>query len=1217
VKGVVRNALLLVCVLAAASASVRTSVHAQAFGSVAGTVRDPNGDVVPRATVTLTNNGTNATRIAQASRDGIFQLTQILPGTYEVRAEASGFKTSIQKDVVVQVNTPLTLDLALDVGHVTETAEVVSGEETINRRDATIGNTFTETQVRQLPIEGRNVVDLLGLQPGVIKTATNNFWDDRTGAVNGARSDQSNVTLDGIDVNDQLGQYAFTSVVPVTLDSVQEFRVITANANADLGRSSGAQVALVTKSGANEFHGSLYEFHRNTVTTANSFFNNAVPVTEDQPAIERPKLLRNVFGASLGGPFIRDRFFFFVNYEGRRDAREDTVVRVVPSETLRLGIIRYLNTEGRIESLSPSQIAAIDPLGIGPNPAVLAYFGQYPLANDASVGDGLNTLGFRFQSPIHVNNNTYIARADYQINAANALFGRGNLADNVSNDVQRFPGGPPVWTYIDNSRGFALGYTSLVRSDLTNVLRYGLTRQGTDTGGASTGPAVYLGVDFLEPVTHSYSLLAPTHNITDDVAWARGNHTIEFGTNLRFTRIHVVDSGTSFPFFASNWSFLAGAGVDLVPGDVDASFRDAFRHALVASLGLLTQTAVLYQYDRGGNALPVGTPVERDFGADEYELYVQDTWKVRPNLIVTGGLRYSLYSPPWETNGLQVAPSIPLAEWARLRVENAARGIPANAAPDVTFDLAGPANDRRGYYDWDTNNFGPRASVAWSPGFERGLGRHLFGGPGRSAIRGGFGVFYDRIGSALASTFDYFGSVGLSTQVATPSLSLDASTAPRFAGFDALPPLPPAPPGGFPAHLPPGSFAITTSIDDSIRTPVNYLVNFSFARELPGGVAIEAAYIGRFGRNKLALSDLAPPVNLADPVSGQTWYEVAAILERWIATGIRVDRAPNLPYFENLFPGIGLDGRTSTQQAYLFARAYAPDWVTLQYELDFDFPSRFVPYAFFDDQYSALSAWRSNEDTSYNAGQLMVRKRFDRGVTFDFNYTYAKSIDLTSSAERAGPYGYGVGTGFVPNAFDPEQNRGVSDYDVTHSINANWLWELPVGRGRALLPDAPGWVDALAGGWQLAGILRATSGFPVSVGNGGYWPTNWNIAGWATATGSVRGETARRGDGPNLFPDPERAIESFRHTSAGQSGSRNILRGDGYFSLDLGLGKEFRMPWEGHRVQFRWEVLNATNTARFDVQTASLELTNLLTFGKYTGLLNQPRVMQFGLRYEF
>ncbi len=1186
---------------------------AQAFGSISGTVRDERGDVVAGAQVTLTNPGTNASRMVTASNEGIFQFVQVPPGAYDVRAEATGFKTIVRTGVVVQVNTPLSIELQFEVGAVSETVEVVSGAETINREDATLGNTFSETQIRQLPIEGRNVVDLLSLQPGVTKTDPDDGHDDqRSGAVNGARGDQSNVTLDGVDVNDQQEGLPFTSVVPVTLDSVQEFRVTTSNANADQGRGAGAQVALVTKSGTNQFHGSVYEFHRNTLTTANTYFNNL-------SGVERPKLLRNVFGASLGGPFVKDKFFFFANYEGRRDAREDSVLRYVPSETLRQGLVRYQNTNGGVTTLSPSDLAAIDTAGIGASAVALSIFQQYPHPNDTTAGDGLNVDGFRFKAPVHVANNTYIARADYHVNDNNAVFWRGNLADNASDDVPQFPGGPPRYTYIDNSRGYAAGLTSLISSHVTNVFRYGLSRQGGETAGASTDAYFgFRGLDSLDAFTYSSSRIVPTHNITDDATWVKGNHTVGFGTNLRYIRFHSVSYDNSYPYARSNSSWLAGTGEEITPDDLNPNFEVAYLDAAVAALGLLDYVFVQYNYDRAGDALPIGSPVKRDFAANEYEFYVQDTWKLRPNLTLSGGVRYSLFSPPWETNGLQVAPSMPLADWFALRIANASNGIPANAAPDVSFDLSGPANGRPGYYDWDKNNFAPRVSVAWSPGFESGLLGKIFGGPDRSSVRAGFGVFYEHIGAGLANRFDRDGSVGLSTALENPSGGYDVASSPRYTGTSVLPPLPSAPTGGFPASLPPETFAITFGLDSNIKTPIDYTFDLSFSREIGWGVVLETAYVGRLAHNRLAQSDLAQPLNFRDPDSGQTWYDVTAQFADWLAQSKRVRDVPKVPYFENLYPGLAANGLTSTQRAYRLAGFLYPDWTFVQYYLDLVFPTKFGPYTYFDDQYSSLAAWRSDENTNYNALQVLLRKRFNDGLTFDLNYTYSKSIDLTSEGERTGQFGSDYNTtGFIINAFDHNQNRAVSDFDTRHQLNANWLWELPVGRDRALLNDGPAWVDQLVGGWQLTGILRMTSGFPVSVGNGRIWPTNWNISGWATPTGNIKGNTTRLPDGPNVFDNPELAIQSFENSRAGQSGARNFIRGDGYFTLDFGLGKDFRMPWEGHKLQFRWEVFNATNTARFDVSSISLDLTNSGTFGKYQDTLASPRVMQFGLRYEF
>jgi hypothetical protein len=1209
----------------------QSAALAQAFGTLNGSVHDPQGAAVANATITLVNSQTGATRTAKTSSSGGFDFAQVAPGPYELRAEAEGFKTTVQKEVIVQVATPLTVEVVFEVGLASETVEIVSGEETINQRDATIGEAFNETQIKQLPIEGRNVVDLLSLQPGVIKTDA--AGDQRSGAVNGARSDQSNVTLDGADVNDQLGGAAFTSVVPITLDSVQEFRVITSNANADQGRSAGAQVSLVTKGGTNEFHGSVYEFHRNTIFTANDFFNNAAGryVATDSAVlfgeasvgderVPRPKLIRNVFGFSTGGPIIKDKFFFFVNYEGRRDASEASVVRDVPTAVYRQGILRYVNEDGQIASITPTELRDLDPLGIGVNPFVLEYLNQFPLPNDLTTGDTLNSLGYRFNAPIKVANNTYIARADYQLTDNHKLFWRGNLADDFSNSSPSFPGRPPRYEFLNNSRGMAMGLTSIFGSNLTNRFLYGLSRYGAEDIGSTDGPFIGFGAFYeLDPYTYNYGVKVPTHNITDDVSWIKGNHTFDFGLNFRFIRFDSYSTYTSYPYVNVQASWLDGGGDELLPDDISSDQRSGYRTAAAALLGTLSYIYQAYNYNRDGSLYPVNEPVFRNYAADEYEFYVQDTWKLRPNLTVTGGVRYSLFSPPYESNGLQVAPTLPLGEWFRQRSLNASMGIPASASPPITFDLAGPANDRPGFYGWDKNNFAPRLSVAWSPDVSEGFLAKLTGGPGKSSIRGGFGVFYEHIGASLAQTFDSQGATGTTTVIENPAYSYDLSTAPRFTNFGTFPPLPPAPPGGFPASLPSGTEAITFGLDDSIITPLNYSVDFSVSRELGWGLVVEAAYIGRFARHRLAQSDLSAPVNLVDPESGMDWYTASGLLADYIQQGYRYQNVPAIPYFENLWPDVGASaGLTPTQRIYRLAANYAPDWTTVLYYLDGGFyESRFGPYAFFDDQYAALSAWRSIESASFNSGQLIVRKRYGQGLQFDFNYTFSKSIDLTSEVERTGSFGSGYGTGFIINPDNPELNRGVSDYDVTHSVNANWLWELPFGNGRAYFNDAPRWADAIFGGWQLSGIFRATSGFPYGAWTGGAYQTNWNIISNAVVTGQVRGETSRLGEGPNFFADPESAYNSFRTARAGEVGSRNVVRGDGYLTLDMGLGKEFRMPWEGHRLQFRWEVFNVTNTARFDVQTVDLDLDDRASFGKYSGLLNAPRVMQFGLRYEF
>src|SRR5215468_3098863 len=294
-RGLLQSGLLMLAVLFLGATT--------AFGqssSLSGTVLDPQGNAIAGASITVTNLATGATRTTTSSKDGVYQIAQLAPGTYRMRAESKGFASIVLEDVQALVSTPVTINITFkQLGQVSETVTVQGGETTINTSDATVGNAFNERQIRQLPLEGRNIVSLLSNQPGVtfigMTDAQGNTTDYRNGSVNGGKSDQANVTLDGIDVNDQQQGLAFNSVLRVSLDSVQEFRVTTSNANSDQGRSSGAQVSLVTKSGSNAYHGSLYEYHRNTVTTANDWFNNA-----STPKVPRPKLLRNVFGGTFG-----------------------------------------------------------------------------------------------------------------------------------------------------------------------------------------------------------------------------------------------------------------------------------------------------------------------------------------------------------------------------------------------------------------------------------------------------------------------------------------------------------------------------------------------------------------------------------------------------------------------------------------------------------------------------------------------------------------------------------------------------------------------------------------------------------------------------------------------------------------------------------------------------------------------------------------------------
>ncbi len=1257
-----RKSLVLAITLMMLCSSV---VSAQSTTTLSGTVTDPQGKVLSGATVTITNTANGVSREAKTGDDGAYVFNQLPPGTYKIRVEAGGFKIQIQENVQLLVATPQSVNTQLEVGNVSETVTVTGGEVHINTSDATIGNTFTQTQIRQLPLEGRNVAGLLSLQPGVTFIGAVNqdggTTDYRNGSVNGGKSDQANVTLDGVDVNDQQSGQAFNSVLRVTLDSVQEFRVVTTNPNADQGRSSGAQIGLVTKSGSNIWHGSAYEYHRNTIFAANDFFNNqAGRYTANDFAVKnglanvgdqrvpRPKLIRNVFGASFGGPIIKDRLFFFVNYEGRRDAREESVVRVVPGLDLRKGTFTFLQftdstkTATKVSKLDAAGVKALEPAHIGPSIGVLSIFNQYPEPNDNTVGDGLNTAGFRFNSPIHLKWNTYLARFDYNLTAdgKHTLFWRGNLQNDKDNSSQQFPGQSARFTNLGTNKGFAAGYSATLTQNLVNVFHAGFTRLGLEQAGSSALANSHIvsfrTFDDLIPAVRSLTRFTPVWNVVDDLAWIKGTHSMQFGTNVRWIRNERVNLATSFSSALVNKAWLQSNSPIRPPLLADTSTD----HAMAALLGLVTQVTARYNLGVDGgklSTLPEGAPIKRRYAADEYEWYGQDSWRMKSNFTLTYGLRYGLYSPPWETNGLQVAPNVPLGNWFDVRGAKMEKGVPDNqSAPLISFVLAGPKNGKPGFYGWDKNNFAPRLAFAYSPGFTTGFLSKITGGPGKMAIRGGYSVVFDRIGGAIAVNADS-GTLGfgLSTSVTNPAGTLTALTTPRFSGITNLPSsllLPAAGFGSFPATFPSGTaaggFAITAGIDDGLVTPYSQTITFSISRDLPGNLVLEAAYVGRLGRKVLVNDDLAMPLNLVDPASGMDYFTAAQALARLDLAGTPVASVAKIPFWENIFPGYAKSGLSATQiiyrDFYSASTGDGPDYTTSLSDIDvFCSPcSKFGKFAFFNSQFSNLNALRSLMPTNYHALQVLLRRRFSQGFQFDLNYTYSKSQDNASTIERNGLF-----SGPILNSWSPGARKAVSDFDLTHQLNINGIWEMPLGKGHHFMKDAPGYVDAVVGGWQLSGIYRVTSGLPTSIGNGFNFPTNWEFTGSATQlkaihnTGVTKNVPVTPTDtgGPNLFADPGAAFDSFTHTLAGGVGTRNLIRGDGFYTLDIGLSKAWKMPYkEGHRMQFRWETFNVTNSVSFDPQLlkgSNLDSRN--TFGKYSGTLSSPRVMQFGLRYEF
>jgi hypothetical protein len=1221
-------------------------------------VKDPSGALVAGATIILTDNSTGKTMSTTASSMGLYDFLQIFPAKYTIKVTAAGFGEQ-SKTAELLVNQPATIDFTLTVQSSSVTVDVSAAAQTLNTADASLGSSADSAEIQALPSETRNVPDLLSLQPGVLYLPPT-ITDSRSGSVNGGRSDQGNVTIDGIDDNDQVNGFAFTGGLRETVDSVEEFRVTTGDANADAGRSSGAQVSLVTKSGTNKFHGAAYEYNRPTITVANDWFNKQAELNSGEPNIPG-KLIRNIFGGAFGGPIKKDKLFFFGNYEGSRIAENVQVTRTTPTASAQAGNLSYADGNGNTQSLSPSQVAALDagceicntstyPEPPGPNPNALAYFNSMPAANGSTLGDGgYNSGSYSFSSPDPLRLNTSIGRIDYVPSDRHRLFVRGNLQKDVGSTLpaldsrEQFPGQGPSNLTEDNSKGITAGETWSISPNLINDIRYGYTRQGFSTRGVGSGD--YVDFRFLDtPTAETRTTITdiPVNNIVDNLSWTKGKHTLQFGGNWRLVHQNYSSDQNSFNSATTNPYWLGGNPP--APANLGGGFENSYVIAYASLVGTVPQITDNFNYKitsaTSGAAIQEGAGIARNFKANEIEWYVQDAWRVQPNLTITFGIRHTILQTPYEVNGQMVTPTINTHAWY-LQRESAAQAGQVYE-PDLQFAPAGPHYGQPGFWPKAKDNFAPRLAIAYSP-------------DGKTSIRAGAGMYYDHYGEALIFNFDQHGSFGMSSQVSNPAgvygFEGDATRlpSPRFVGRQTLPAISvgAAPTTQtYPYYAPQGNFAITWGLDNKMQTPYSEMFDFSVQRELPGGFTLETAYVGRLGRHLLQQLDMAEPVDYVDPAGGGDYYAAGRQLSMEVdangdnygnaGNGLPQVSVPAIQYFEDVFPfmaGVDFAGESATEAIY------NNEWAPYRENLgattalsDIDFycnygcPAGWQPH-FWQDQFSSLYVLSSSGMSYYNAGQLTLRHPSSHGLLMDFSYTLSKSIDFGSDAERSTEFGLTGNTANnssfseVINTWKPYLNRGVSDFDTHHLITVDAVYQLPFGQGKMFGGGANRFGDAIIGGWQLSGINRWSSGLPFSLNDPG-WTTDWQIESFGVVTQPLKVHRHFDTNGNPQYFDNAAGINTGVYSGApirisypGETGQRNNFRGDGYFDVDTGLSKSWRIAEFGS-LKFGWETYNVTNTVRFDPAWIGSGLTGG-NLGIASKLLTQPRRMQFSLRYDF
>ena len=1241
---------------------------------VRGTVKDPQGNLVAGANVKLISAATNATRDTTTSEEGLFSFEAVQVGDYRLEVEAPGFKKSVVTDIHALIASPVTLDVKMELGNIAEsvTVSTSSAELLVNREDASLGSNFVNKQITQLPLEARNVPNLLTLQTAAT----------RDGYVAGARADQANITLDGVDINEAQTNSIVSStadpadatsvsnldptnstVLRLNADAIEEFRVQTTNPNANQGRSAGAQVSLVTKSGTNDWHGTGFEFYRTKAFTANDFFNNAA-------GIERPSLIRHTFGGSIGGPIMKDRAFFFYSFEADRITRSQSVARVVPLAHLGQGLVRFRNPAGALQTLTSADITSIFP-AVGVNPLAIDVLrdaaARYP-ANDINTpgADQLNTGGFRFNAAIPVERNSHAAKFDFNLTSKQQAFVRANIIyDNITR-IRQFPDtpAPTIWSH---PVGIAAGHTWTLTNNIINTFRYGFTREAFSDQGDSAENSISFRFVFAPRLfSRTVDRVTPVHNITDDVSWVKGNHSLGFGTNIRLIDNRRRSLNGAFDSAITNPSFFQGGG-----SSISNAINEVFplqggsvisvQNAVTALIGRFSQYSGNFIFNRDGSLTEPGTPSAREFHTKEFDVYGQDAWKISPNLTLTYGLRYTISTPVTETQGFEVTTDLSLSEVFRLRQEAAARG--ENFTRPLTLVLAGKANNAEPLYDYDKNNFQPRVAIAWSPSFGDNILGKIFGRNHQSVFRGGFGITNDYYGQQLAVSFDLNNTLGFASSdtIAANTFNLSSRPAPLFTGFGqsvrTLPRI--TVPGNisFPRTQPfdpdPAfqSARIEQSLDSALVAPINYSWNFTYERELPKGLVIQTSYIGRMARNLIASRDVMALNNLVDPSSGMDWYTAAGMLEALRRNNTPIDQIPNIPWFQNMLPAtVNVGGSfipfaqamddiyfgnccdvfptynlTQTQAVYAVAlNFYGNDWTDTQDVIE-DGIGRNI---FFHPQYGALSSFSSVARSNYHAGTMSIRQRLGRSLTMDFNYTLSHSLDDASGLQTSGAFG----GAFIHNPLRQDDSYANSDFDVRHIINANAVWEMPFGRGHRYFSGVGRAANAVIGGWQLSGIFRWNSGLPhFSPYDDARWATNWNAQSSGTR---IRPLESCPTQGGKLFGACLlEAYRSWRGAFPGETGDRNVLRLPGYVNLDLGLSKSFDMPWsETQKLQIRFEVFNVSNTQRmgtidtsrsgFGLQLDPDKITSVDDIpGNWSNFISpiqgQPRVMQVGARFTF
>jgi hypothetical protein len=1256
-------ARIIYCMFAMFVVTTLPLCYGQDVSGMTGEVTDASGAALTGATVTLKNGATGQQFTATTNSTGVYRFNEVPPGQgYEAIFSATGFVPVDIKNIYLTVATIRTQNATLAVGAQNQEVEVTASnsEVTIDTTTAAIGNTFDVTQLNSLPVQQRNdPVALFTLQPGVTDT----------GSVTGARVDQNNITVDGLDVNDFATGGAsqnnsgsgidtkFTIVGHAPVDSVEEFHGNVAGLPSSAGPSSGGQFQLVTKSGTNQFHGNINLYHRDPSLVANSWFsNNASPI------VPRNHLIQNQFGGNVGGPILRNKLFFFFDFNDSRIISSLLVQRTVPLDSFRNGNLGYLDDAGGISYLTPAQVVAFDPAGIGASSTWQTGFtARFPHSNNSVTGDGVNSGGYSFNAPNNDFETNYVTRIDYNLNSRMNLYGRFTIArENSVENPNEFAGDPATNPFIDRTYSFVLGHNWVIGTNKTNrvfagqtVQKYSFPNSYNPSGSTfltfsdGTGPALASSL-YLNPNAQARRIPIPV--VGDDFSWTRGSHTWQFGGTFKDILAHntnVADYNTAEIGPGGFTLSLCGP----TPGDCGAgnpSLRPAnigtsgtepaydYDQAFTFLLGRIAEVSSDFNYNAQGSALPQLTGDQRYYRNYQTQVYAADTWKVMRNLTLSYGVTYQLFSVPFETRGLESTITTNFNQYfgSRIAQSNAAQTGPT-AVPLIDYVLGGKANNGPPLYQPEHHLFAPRFGFAFNPSWDQ-----------KGVFNGSIGIVYDRtVINAVQQIQDADSYLFQQTLPTSLGISGDPynsiKTGPRLDsknGISTVPITPPATPkppyqpfvaDGVPYGLQIGS-AFNATIDPKLKTPYSIAYNFGMQHAFAGDLVMKLSWAGRQGRRLLAQTDANQVLDFPDPVSGQTLGQAMASVTQQLRAGATSATVTAQPWFENVIGPQNGQSYTSFLVANFGSFVERGDLGdTVQFLSDTGAPLNVGSAA----QFSENSFYGSRGFSGYNALLLTVQKNLSHGLHFDFNYTWSHSIDNTSFfANSQGDTGIG-GVGLICDAVRPRECRANSDFDLTQIITADAFYDLPFGRGKMFLSTVPTWTNELLGGWSISGISSWHTGYA--------WGTNSNafVASYSNdAPGILVGQRSAvatklqkpSSGGVNIFANQANAAAAYVGPIGFQIGPRNGLRGPKFFNADLGLAKNFPIYGDRVKANFRADAFNALNHPNFALPASNayngLDQQDITSsqFGNisYTvipsgNLNNGARVLQLSLRVEF